>query len=152
MSMKSEPKVKIEGSVLPPPTMDVRVDRVQTHLSITVYLDKTKLDDGLRLLQQFANDHGLNMIYDKPANPRKDLQGNPVYPNNVILSGPIEQIEEAFSVKLYQYMSNDPYTPGTKYLTHYTDISLPKSLFPYVKAVLGLDNRPIVRPRSHCYS
>lgn len=149
--MKSEPKVKMEGSVLPPPPMDVRIDRVQTHLSVTAYLDKTKLDAGLSLLQQFANDYGLNMIYDKPTNPRKDLQGNPVYPNNIILSGSIEQMEEAFSIKLYQYITQDPYTHGTKYLTHYTDISLPKSLFPYVRAVLGLDTRPIVRPGAHCY-
>jgi|SRR5581483_4277277 len=145
--MKSESRIALEGSSLPLPEEDQLINREETHLHPTVYLVRETFEEGVLKLQQFANEYGLTMTYERPTNPRRDRQGKPIYRNDVKLSGSVEKFEEAFGVKLYQFQTpaNSHTLPVTKYLAHYNDISLPASLHPYIMAVLGLDNRPLFR-------
>lgn len=145
MSMKSEPRVALKGSSPPPPLDDKLIDRVHTNLTLSVYLDRTKVKEGLVVLEQFAQEYGLTTSYDDRP-PWKDKDGKEILDNKVNIHGSVEKLKEAFGVKLHQYQTTDYRTYGSvKYLTHYTDITLPASLHPYIRAVLGLSTRPIVR-------
>lgn len=60
---------------------------------------------------------------------------------SVIVSGTVADFEKAFGVKLHVY----EYPQGT-YRGRTGKINIPMTLGPIVKAVLGLDNRPVARP------
>jgi kumamolisin len=61
----------------------------------------------------------------------------------VVVSGPSNRMGAAFGVSFSQFVSPD----GARYLSHDGAVSLPSEISPYVLAVLGLDTRPVARPR-----
>jgi kumamolisin len=85
----------------------------------------------LSAVRAFAHNFGLTVV-DENASKRR-----------VVLAGITEQMERAFGVKLERAHDSQ----GNAYLTHRGSLSIPKPLAGIVTAVLGLDERPIARPR-----
>ena len=86
--------------------------------------------DDFRLIQDFANDHGLSVVATEPA---KRL---------VKLGGTAAQFQAAFQTKLGHYQDGKRTFRGRS-----GALKLPVELHPVVESVLGLDSRPAAQPR-----
>lgn len=86
--------------------------------------------DDIRLIKEFAAEHGLSVVAIEPA--RRLMR----------LAGPAAEVEAAFQTRFTQYRD------GTRrYRCVLGAISLPVELHPLVESVLGLDSRPVASPR-----
>ncbi len=81
-------------------------------------------------VSEFAQQHGLTV---KSADPAK---------RTVQVQGSAAQMQKAFGVGLGLVSER-----GNQYLSHREAISIPQSLSNLVTAVLGLDQRPVAKPR-----
>ena len=86
--------------------------------------------DDLRMVEEFATQHGLTVVESDPATRR------------VVLRGRVADFASAFRVDLADYR----YEGGT-YRGRTGPVSVPEQLAGVVEAVLGLDNRPQAAPR-----
>ena len=86
--------------------------------------------DDIRLLSEFAAATGLSVVL---ADPARRL---------VKLSGPASRMEQAFRTSLHRYRRAQHEFRGRSGMLH-----LPQELAGIVESVLGLDTRPIARPR-----
>jgi len=86
-------------------------------------------DDDLAAVAAFAQAHGLTVT------------GQSAGPRTVMVSGTVAQMNAAFGVNLGRYES-----PEGTYRGREGPIYLPSELGAIVESVLGLDNRPVVRP------
>ncbi len=86
--------------------------------------------DDIRLVADFAAANGLAVAAVDPAR------------RLVKLSGPASRMEQAFRTVLHHYKSADRHFRGRSGTLH-----LPEELVDVVESVLGLDTRPIARPR-----
>ena len=86
--------------------------------------------EDLRRIEEFANAHGL-AVTECNAQQR-----------SVKISGTAAQMEAAFGVKLQLCRSG-----SQSYLCYDAPLTVPTSLAGTVEGVLGLDQRPIARPR-----
>jgi kumamolisin len=90
----------------------------------------TQHADDVKLVQEFAQEHGLSVVSAEPA---KRL---------VKLGGTAAQFQAAFQTTLSHY------SDGKKtFRTRTGSLQLPVDLAPVVESVLGLDNRPAAQPR-----
>ncbi len=96
----------------------VRADREHVHR------------DDIRLVTDFAAANGLTVAM---ADPARRL---------VRLSGPASRMEQAFRTSLHRYHGAERDFRGRSGVLH-----LPQELAKIVESVLGLDTRPIARPR-----
>jgi len=80
-------------------------------------------------IDTFAHDHGLSVTQADAAR------------RTVRLSGTIEDLSSAFGVKLQRYKAGN-----ISYRGRTGTISVPADLVDVVERVLGLDDRPVVRP------
>jgi kumamolisin len=87
-------------------------------------------DDAIAAVRAFAALHGLNVA--KVDQPRRVVE----------LSGPVSSMEQAFGTLLHDYAIGRNAYRGRR-----GPLVLPASLLPHVEAVLGLDNRPVAKPR-----
>jgi kumamolisin len=62
---------------------------------------------------------------------------------NIRIEGTIQQMEHAFGVQMAWFEN----AQGQRYLGYRGTISIPESLKSVIVAVLGLDQRPVARPR-----
>ncbi len=83
-------------------------------------------------LRAFASQHGLSADESASSLDRRTL----------VLSGTVEQMQQAFQTEIQQVEYN-----GHRCHIHKTAISLPKEYAPLIDAVLGLDTRP--QAKSH---
>jgi kumamolisin len=83
-----------------------------------------------KLIQAFANDHGLSVVSTEPA---KRL---------IKLSGTAAQFQAAFQTALANYQEGKRTFRGRS-----GALRLPEELHPVVESVLGLDSRPAAQPR-----
>jgi subtilase family serine protease len=86
--------------------------------------------DDIKLVREFAQEHGLSVVAAEPA---KRL---------VKLSGTAAQFQAAFQTTLAHYNDGKRTFRGRS-----GSLQLPVDLLPIVEAVLGLDNRPAAKPR-----
>jgi len=87
--------------------------------------------EDIAQVSAFAQQHGLSV---KSADPTK---------RTVQVEGSAAQMREAFGVDLGLVSE----ASGNQYLSHREAISIPQSLSNLVTAVLGLDQRPVAKPR-----
>jgi kumamolisin len=86
-----------------------------------------------KLIQQFAQEHGLGVIATEPARLL------------IKLSGTAAQFQAAFQTRLSQYEE------GTRRFRGRSGaLKLPEELHPIVQSILGLDSRPAAEPRFVC--
>src|SRR5215475_2062218 len=90
----------------------------------------TSYADDLAKISAFANKNGLSIVKEEPAR------------RLVKLSGPIDKIEAAFRTKLHYY--NDG---KHAFRARSGSLSAPADVVDSIEAVLGLDTRPIAKPR-----
>jgi kumamolisin len=81
------------------------------------------------MVKAFAHEYGLTIV--ESSQQRRA----------VVLSGPAENMQEAFDTKLSYFDA-----PGGRYRGRTGEIMIPKELHGPVLAVLGLDNRPVAKP------
>ncbi len=86
--------------------------------------------EDIARVSAFAQQHGLSI---KSADPAK---------RTVQVQGSAAQMQKAFGVDLGMVSES-----GNQYLSHREAISIPQSLSNLVTAVLGLDQRPVAKPR-----
>jgi len=79
-------------------------------------------------VESYARDHGLVVVESDPAR------------RSVLLSGTVQQMNEAFGVELKHYES-----PSEHYRGREGQIHVPEDLHAVIEAVLGLDNRRVGR-------
>lgn len=127
----SQPRHEEDGSWLP-------ADADQ-RISPTVVIRRPTLAGGLRAdpndwtaVQAFAKEFGLTVSHEKPEARTLHVEGS------------LAQIGKAFGVAIRQRV--DP--QGKSYLSYQGELTIPTSLDGVVQAVLGLDQRPIARPRA----
>jgi kumamolisin len=87
-------------------------------------------DDDIAKVKAFATSHQLQVVRAEAAT------------RSVVLSGTIAQFEGAFTVKLERF---EHHTTGA-YRGHAGAVQVPDDIHDMVKAVLGLDSRPLARP------
>jgi kumamolisin len=80
-------------------------------------------------VEAFAHEYGLTVTTSSQAR------------RSVVLSGPAENMQQAFGVTLHHYTS-----PRGDYRGRTGPVMVPEEISPIVAAVLGLDNRPIAKP------
>jgi kumamolisin len=85
-------------------------------------------DDDIAKVVAFAKDHGLDVV-SSSADRR-----------SVVLAGSVQELEEAFGVRLTRYE-----IPGGHYRGRTGPVHVPRALAGVVEAVFGLDNRPVGR-------
>ncbi|HEY9719962.1 MAG TPA: protease pro-enzyme activation domain-containing protein, partial [Trichormus sp.] len=85
--------------------------------------------ESLDALKKFADEHNL-------AIAESDLRSG-----KVLLTGKTADFQNAFDVRLNQYQTDSGTVSG-----HSGAVSLPKELAPHVRAVLGIDERPVSAP------
>jgi subtilase family serine protease len=93
-------------------------------------LRATQHAGDFKLIQEFANDHGLSVIATEPV---KRL---------VKLGGTATQFQAAFQTTLGLYQDGNLTFRGRS-----GSLKLPAELHPVVESVLGLDSRPAAQPR-----
>ena len=86
---------------------------------------KTDID----AVRQFASHHSLTVVRAEAAT------------RSVVLRGTVAQFENAFDVKLERFEHHNKSYRGRS-----GQVNVPEEIHPMIKAVLGLDNRPIARP------
>jgi kumamolisin len=62
---------------------------------------------------------------------------------SLVVTGPASAVREAFGIKLGNFAAQD----GSEYLSYEGELTMPSELSGKVTAVLGLDNRPVAKPR-----
>jgi kumamolisin len=87
-------------------------------------------DEAISAVQAFAVAHGLSVINVDQA--RRVVE----------LSGPVANMEQAFGTVLHDYAIGRQAYRGRR-----GPVQLPVAVLPHVEAVLGLDNRPVAKPR-----
>jgi kumamolisin len=85
----------------------------------------------INAVKSFAEQYGLRVISEDAESRR------------IRVAGSVETIDKAFGVQLQ--LTED--SSGRSFLTYSGTISVPKALDGIVKAVLGLDQRPVAAPR-----
>lgn len=90
----------------------------------------TASSEDIARVSEFARQNGLSV---KSADPAK---------RTVQIQGSAAQMQKAFGVDLGLVSES-----GNQYLSHREAISIPQSLSNLVTAVLGLDQRPVAKPR-----
>jgi kumamolisin len=88
----------------------------------------------LEQIEQFARDHGLEVVECSPGR------------RSVALRGPSSAVSNAFGVDLVRFSH-----PGGSHRGHQKPISVPRHLSPVVQGVLGLDDRTQARPHFIIY-
>jgi kumamolisin len=88
--------------------------------------------EDIARISAFAKQHGLSV---KSADPAK---------RSIQVQGSAAQMQKAFGVDLGLVAESS----GNQYLSHREAISIPQSLSNLVTAVLGLDQRPVAKPRN----
>ncbi|MGC2039988.1 protease pro-enzyme activation domain-containing protein, partial [Paraburkholderia caledonica] len=96
----------------------------------TLAKDYGAAPDDIAKVKAFAAAHGLSVVREDPA------------ARSVLLSGTVEQFQNAFGVKLEKYQHH---TAG-EFRGRTGVVNVPDDLHGVVEAVLGLDNRPQARP------
>ncbi len=86
--------------------------------------------DDIAKVKAFAAAHGLTVVRADPA------------ARSVLLSGTVEQFQNAFEVKLEKYQHHS----AGEFRGRTGAVNVPDDLHDVVEAVLGLDNRPQARP------
>jgi kumamolisin len=86
--------------------------------------------EDIARISAFAEQHGLSVKSADPVKRRVQVQGSAA------------QMQKAFGVDLGLVSES-----GNRYLSHRDAISIPQSLSNLVTAVLGLDQRPVAKPR-----
>lgn len=81
-------------------------------------------------IEDFARQHGLTVVQANPAR------------RTVILSGTVAAMSDAFKVELTQYSSNEG-----AFRARTGPVMAPADIAPLIQTVVGLDNRPQLRPR-----
>jgi len=81
-------------------------------------------------LTRFAAEHGLDVTLQHPA--RRLIK----------LAGPVAKLEVAFGTRLQYFEHN-----GRRFRTRTGPLTMPVNLSDKIEAVLGLDNRPVARPK-----
>ena len=87
--------------------------------------------DDLDVVRSFAKTHGLAVVDENPGS------------RTIRLASTVQPMNKAFGVQLGWYEDAE----GRRYLSHEGAVSIPEELSPIVTAVLGLDQRPIAKPR-----
>lgn len=116
-------------------------DRVQAHTAMLPHerpiVDHTDFaatfgasDDAVQAVRTFAAAHGLTV--DNVDEGRRVVE----------LSGSAANMEQAFGTELNDYVSKTGTFRGRR-----GPLLLENDIHPYVEAVLGLDNRPVAKPR-----
>lgn len=85
--------------------------------------------ESLDALTKFASQHNLTIA-------ESDLRSG-----KVLLTGKTDDFQNAFNVRLNQYQTDSGTVSG-----HSGAVSFPKELAPHVRAVLGIDERPVSAP------
>jgi kumamolisin len=88
-------------------------------------------DDAILAVTDYARSQGLEV---KTVDPKRRV---------IELSGPVEAAERAFGVTLNEFERDNT----TRFRGRDGAVLLPPNIAPLVEAVLGLDNRPVARPR-----
>ena len=83
----------------------------------------------LEKVEQFAHEHGLDVVEISPAQRR------------IVLSGRVADLSTAFGVSLARYRHGREMYRGRK-----GPVRIPEELVPIIEGVFGLDNRPQARP------
>ncbi|WP_425144912.1 S53 family peptidase [Deinococcus sp.] len=95
--------------------------------------------DDLHAVENFAHDHGLTM------------QESSLERRTVVLSGPLDAVEEAFGVKLHTYRlaGSESLSPegADEFRGRSGSVSVPADLAGIIEGVFGLDDRPQARPQ-----
>jgi kumamolisin len=105
-------------------------DRAQAHLGRADFARQFGASPGdLAAVEEFARRHGLAVVQQDAAR------------RTVVLSGTVARFNAAFAVELHQFEFH-----GGTYRGRTGPIAVPGELDGIVEAVLGLDNRPQVRP------
>lgn len=86
---------------------------------------------SLEAVESLARDHGLTIVESSAAE------------RSVAVRGTAGQMKQAFGTQLEWFESPD----GQRHLSYEGDITLPAEIAPRVLAVLGLDQRPVAKPR-----
>jgi kumamolisin len=86
--------------------------------------------DAVSAVRDFASQYGLDVV---EADPQRRI---------IKLAGTVAQMRQAFGVALEMHES----PTGVRFRGRTGAISLPATLVPYVRGVLGLDNRPQASP------
>jgi kumamolisin len=86
-------------------------------------------DKDIEKVEEFAHDHGLDVVEVSPAR------------RTVILRGTVNNLSSAFGVKLNRYEH-----AGTSFRGREGDLTIPASLKGIIQSVHGLDDRPQARP------
>jgi kumamolisin len=85
---------------------------------------------AVEAILSFANES--NLLIERNDPTRRAIE----------VSGTVAQMEAAFGVNLYDYEHG-----SGKYRGRVGPIQIPSELLEYVEAILGLDNRPVAKPR-----
>jgi kumamolisin len=85
----------------------------------------------LDAVRSFAEQYGLQIVAESPG------------ARTVRLRGTVQQLDAAFGVQI----GTAENASGNHYLTYRGPITVPASLSEAVTAILGLDQRPVARPR-----
>jgi kumamolisin len=105
-------------------------DRAQAHLGRADFARQFGASPGdLAAVEEFARRHGLAVVQQDAGR------------RTVVLSGTVARFNAAFAVELHQFEFH-----GGTYRGRTGPIAVPGELDGIVEAVLGLDNRPQVRP------
>ena len=105
-------------------------DLAESHLGRADFAGQFGASPGdLAAVEEFAKRHGLAVVQEDAAR------------RTVVLSGTVARFNAAFAVELHQFEFH-----GGTYRGRTGPIAVPGELDGIVEAVLGLDNRPQVRP------
>jgi kumamolisin len=109
------------------------LERMDQHLSREEFADVHGADqEDINKVKEFASRYGLTV---KEVNQAA---------GTLLLTGPVSTFSKAFGVQLNHYKH-----PDFEYRGRTGHVCIPKELEGNVEAVLGLDNRPQVRPQFH---
>ena len=111
-----------------------KLARTKRHMTHAEFARRHGADaDSVAIVAAFAKEYRLRM--KRPAPGRRAVE----------LIGSVAAMEEAFGVTLNSTKIGDQI-----YRTRQGSISLPRTLYGHVEAVLGLDNRPQAEPHFRC--
>lgn len=99
-------------------------------IHVTVVLKSEAPASAYGAVERHAISHGLAIIERDEAK------------HQVVLSGAVEDMQEAFGVELHHFENHD----RNVFHSHAGPVCVPAAIQPHVLAVLGLDTRPVAKP------
>jgi kumamolisin len=122
---------------IPPQSSDTKSPRVKAPLSRQAVANSraNSLAKSIAKVVEFANESGLSVVKEDPAR------------RLVKIAGPAAKIEAAFRTKLHYFHDGEK-----SFRARAGSLSAPEDVTAVVEAVLGLDTRPLAKPKLSFHS